>query len=503
MQIQDWAVLDISMNIGDSTIRDFRRGRISESAIGGSLIPENSVSECQNVLFDTKIGSAVVRAGTTKLGGTVVANRTPLGLTTFSTVDLNTNLVVGVYSGASNATVYYYNGSWNTSGVTTLSNTAKNRFASLGGRIFRANGVTAMASSTNGNTWGTTNCLGLTTAHIVGLVFRQKNRLLAAGDTVFPSRVWFSSVIAPGAATTLTWAEGNNTGDFIDINPDDGDYVTAFAETASQTLVFKSNAFYRLNVISKTVDTENIFDVGAVSQEAVTRCQGVVYFFTGKDIRRTAGGFPEQISRLGVQDFLDAIPQSSWTNVGAGADDWNVYFSIGTVTLNNKQDEQKTYKNVVLKFSTRDESWSVHSYGDQFRFFAKYTTSADGKTTIGAETSGNVQTINKGQTDNARPIFYFLETQDLEFGKIQDIKQATKNFVSITENAQNSRIKISADGNDFKDVPIEYKEKRVNIGRNINISGREHKVRWEGESIGNPPIFEGFVIPDVNSQGIT
>ena len=50
-------------------------------------------------------------------------------------------------------------------------------------------------------------------------------------------------------------------------------------------------------------------------------------------------------------------------------------------------------------------------------------------------------------------------------------------------------------------MPIEYKEKRVNIGRNINISGREHKVRWEGESNGNPPTLEGFVIPDINSQG--
>src|SRR3990167_10196942 len=103
------------MNIGNDTKRDFRRGRIAESSISGSLIPENSVSECQNVLFDTRIGAIVVRPGTAKLGATVVANRTPLGLTTFSTVDLATNLAVGVFSGASNATVYYYNGSWNTS----------------------------------------------------------------------------------------------------------------------------------------------------------------------------------------------------------------------------------------------------------------------------------------------------------------------------------------------------------------------------------------------------
>lgn len=480
-------------------IRDFRRGRIT--SVADSLIPENSVSDSLNVNFDTKIGAGVVRYGTTRLGAAVAANRTPLGLTTFSTVDLNTNLVVGVFSGASNATVYYYNGSWNTSGVTTLSNTAKNRFANLGGRIFRTNGVSAMQSSTNGNTWGTTNCIGTSTTHLVGLVFRQKNRLLAAGDTLFRSRVWFSSVISPAAATTLTWADGNLGGDFIDINPDDGDYVTAFAETADQFLVFKSNAFYRLNVISKTVDTENIFDVGAVSQEAVTRCQGVVYFFSGKDIRRTSGGFPEQISRLGVQDYIDAIPQSSWANVALGADDWNVYASIGNITLNTGKDNQVTYKNVVLKFSTRDEAWSVHSYGDQYRFFAKYTTSADGKTLIGSETSGNVQTLNKGFTDNGRPIFYFLETQDLEFGGLQDVKEISNNIVVFTDNGQNSRLKISTDNKTLKEIPMDL-TKRVSLGRNINERGNSFKFRWEGESTGDSPVFEGLFIPSPTNSGI-
>lgn len=482
------------------TLRDFRRGRIAKSAIADSLIPENSVSDSQNINFDVKLGAGVIRPGTVKLGATVAANRTPLGLTTYSTTDLNTNLVVGVFSGASTASVYYYNGSWNTSTVTNLSNTAKNRFASLGGRIFRVNGVTAMASSTNGNTWGTTNCLGTSTAHIVGLVFRQKNRLLASGDTVFPSRVWFSGIINPGAATTLTWAEGNNTGDYIDINPDDGDYNTGFAETASQTLVFKSNAFYRLNVISKTVDTENIFDVGAVSQEAITRCQGVVYFFTGKDIRRTSGGFPEQISRLGVQDYLDAIPQSSWTNVAAGADDWNVYFAIGDVTLNTGKDNQETRKNVVLKFSTRDESWSIHSYGNQFRFFSKYTTTADGKTLIGSETSGNIQTLNKGQTDNGKPIFFYLETQDLEFGALENVKTISDRFVAFTDNGQNSRIKMSSDDKDLKDVPINLTDP-VAVGRSVNNKGNYFKVRWEGESSGEAPEFGGFTIPLANDEG--
>lgn len=487
--------------LSPQTIRDFSRGRISKSAANNQIIPENSVSDSLNVNFDTVLGSGQVRLGTTKLGSTVAASQTPLGLTTYTTSNLTTNLVVGVFSGASNATVYYYNGSWNTSGVTNLDNTSKNRFASLGGRIFRVNGVTAMQSSSNGNVWNTTNSLGVTTSHIVGLVFRQKNRLIAAGDTVFPSRVWFSSVINPGATTTLTWAEGSIGGDFIDINPDDGDYITAFAETSTLTLVFKSNAIYRLNVISKTVDTENIFNVGAVSQEAVVRCQGAVYFFSGKDIRRTAGDLPQQISRLGVQDYIDAMSQSAWSNVAAGTDGWNVYFSIGNITLNTGKNEQETIKNVVLKFSTRDESWSVHSYQDQFRFFQQYTTSANGQTLIGSETTGDVQTLNLGQTDNGKPIFYKLDTQDLEFGLRQNVKEISDKVVAFTDNGENSRLQVSADDNTLKDVPVKL-IKRVNVGRDVNVRGNYFKFRWMGESTGNSPVFEGLHLPDISDSGI-
>lgn len=489
------------MKLPPYTLRDFSRGRIIPSAVADALRPENSVSDSMNVNFDTIIGSAVVRPGTTLFGATVASGRTPLGLTNYATANLVTNLVVGVFAGASTASIYYYDTSWKTSTVTNLSNTAKNRFASLGGRIFRVNGVTAMASSTNGNTWGTTNCLGVTTTHIVGLVFRQKNRLLAGQDTVFPDRVWFSSIIDPGASPTLTWNEGNTGGDFIDINPDDDGGLTAFAETSSVALVFKPNSMYRLDVVSKTVDTENIFNVGAVSQEAVTRCQGVVYFFSGKDIRRTDGGFPQQISRLGVQDFVDAIPQSSWANVGAGADDWSVRFSIGNVTLNTGKDNQKTYSNVVLKFSVRDESWSVHSYKNQPRFYVKHTTTANGKTLLSADTSGNVQTVDLGTTDNTTPIFYSATTQDLELGARQNVKEISDTVTIFTQNGENSRIQLSTDDGTPQDVPGKLIE-RVNTLRNVNARGHFFNLTWSGESTGTAPIFEGFSINNINDSGL-
>lgn len=272
--------------------------------------------------------------------------------------------------------LYYYDNStglWNRSnpGLGAWSDTAKNRMATFGGSQFITNSTNGMRDSSNANNWGTTNSIP---TYKPSVVTRYIGRLLASGDPTFPDRVFFSSIIDPNASPFITWNVDPTTGDWIDINPDDGGYVTGFSETSTFLLVFKNTGMYRMDAVAKTVDPENIFNVGAVSQEAIVLCQGVTYYFSGVDIRRTNGGFPEQISRFGVQDFIDAIPFANWTSVCSGTDQINVYFFIGDVTLNQNTDDEKSFTNVVLKFSPRDETWSVHSYAQTYKFFAPFIT---------------------------------------------------------------------------------------------------------------------------------
>lgn len=485
---------------GPFTMRDFRLGVMRKSVISPALVPPNSVSHSLNVNYDTIIGSGAVRPGTTLLGATVATNKTPLGLNEFVVSNGGSNVLVGVFSGASNATIYYFDTAWRTSLTTNLSNTAKNRFAQLGNRIFRVNGVDAMSQSPDASTWtgGTTNnCMATRTP---SLISRTKARLITSGDPSYKSRVWFSSVINPVATPFITWNENATSGDFIDINPDDGSDVVGFSETSTLILVFKGKGIYRLDAVNKTVDPDNIFNIGAVSQESIVLCQGVTYFFSGQDIRRTQGDFPEQISRLGVQDWIDAIPQANWNNVTGGTDGVNVYFSIGNVTLNTNKNDQTTFTNVWLKFSTRDQSWSIHSYPIQYLNFAQFTTSA-GRTFVGAETAGDVQTINSGVTDNGTAIFYDLQTQPLEFGERQDTKLVTDKIVVFTRNGANGRIEIQADDGDFKTIPINLVES-VAVGRDLNFEFNYAILRWTGESIGTPPVLDGFHIPSVQNQGI-
>lgn len=488
--------------MAEFVLRDISRGVYRPSAVNTFLVPKNSTSMSLNVNYDTIIGSGVVRPGTTLLGTAVAANKTPLGLGEFLASGGSTNLLISVFSGASTATIYYYDTSWHTSGVTNLNNTAKNRFAVLGNRIFRANGVDAMSASSDGSSWDTTDCIA-TDSVVPSLLLVTKNRMLASGYSGFRSRVYFSSIIDPNSSPFITWDTNPDTGDWIDFNPDDGGYVTAFANTSAVSLVFKNNGMYRFNVISKTVDSDNIFNIGAISQECVVNCQGIIYFFSGIDIRQTNGDYPQQISRLGVQDFIDAIPQTNWSSVSAGTDGLNVYFAIGDVTLNTNQNSQVTYTNVELKFSPRDQTWSIHSYAQRHSFFTQFTTSANGRKMVESDTSGSVQTVNLGTTDNTIPIFYELITQEIEQVSRATNKVVSDKLVVYTNYGLDSKIQVQGhtpNAQDFKEVKISLNN-RVNVGT-CNTSGEFIKFRWYGESSGQGPVFEGIEIPKVQDQGI-
>ena len=450
----------------------------------------------------------------------------PLGFSPFVTNGQAVDGMAAVFysNTESQPIVYFYTAAtdWDIADFRAAMGQNKFRFAQLGSRLFLVNGNT-MASSANGFNWayGASGSVTGNIQYIADLdpylLVATKNRLLASGiqtalsSGVVPrSRIYFSSIINLAATQFITWNTDETTGDWIDVNPDDGaGDITGFSLTSTFVLVFKDRAMYRLNAVTKTVDTENIFNIGAVSQEAITVCQGVTYFFTGTDIRRTVGDYPEQISRLGVQDFINEIPQSSWTNVNLGHDDWNVYVSIGNVTLNNIGADERTYTNVVLKFSTRDESWSVHSYGQLQRRYIQFTNN-DGKLFLELDTRGQAQTVNEinSMADDGTPINYELELQHMEFGNLSHTKQISDKVVIYNQFGLASSLQVKADDGDYQDVDMSL-EDYVSVGKNIDIQGNRITFKWFGsieqsssDDIIRRPVFEGIHLPTVTDLGI-
>jgi hypothetical protein len=486
-------------------LRDFSRGRIISDAVAESLVPVNSVDQSTNFNFDTKIGSAVVRPGSLIIGTSPTAY-TALGLSEFVRKQSTAvNKLVAAFAGATNGAIYPYNGTVWGSAALTLTGNPKVRFSTLNGSIFMADGVDVMHDSADAVTWGTTNSMATLTP---SLIFRSKQHMLAAGEPTRPDRVYFSSLVNPASSPFITWytsdtAPTTGTAGWIDINPDDNSTITGFAETSNTTLVFKTNGMYRLDVINQNVDSQNIWNIGAVSQEAIVNCQGIVYFFSGYNICQTAGDIPQEISRLGVSDYLSAIPQANWSKVAAGTDGLNVYFSIGNITLNTNEDNQKTYTNVVLKFSPRDQAWSVSTYPEQPLFFCQYTPTNTVRRLIGACSSGNTNTYNVNFDDNGKPIYYEIILQDIEFENRSHVNKISNKIAVYGQGLNDASLQVQSndDGRNYKDIPIDL-SKRVNIGNVIDLEGYFFAFRIFGNSTGTSPIFEGIQIEDITDMGM-
>ena len=329
------------------------------------------------------------------------------------------------------------------------------------------------------------------------LIFKTKGTLLVAGDPTSPDTVYFSSVIDPSQSPPLIWNTDPVNGNWIRINPDDGGNVTAFAEVSTNVIIFKNTGMYRIDSVAKTTDPDLIFPIGCYSQENVCVCQDKVYYFGGNGLYSTDGTYPQLISRVGLNDFIAAIPPAYWPNVALGADDFNVYASIGNITLN-----YVTYNNVVLKYSVLDQSCSVHYYGNQFRAFTQYTNIANGRNMIGADINGNVQTLNLGTTDNGVAIPYSLTTQEEDFGLRALLKKITQEIVIFSENGLASSLQVKCDDDDWVDIQVELTDKVV-IAEQVDLQGYYFKFKWSGASMGNPPILSGFFIDKVKYLGVT
>jgi len=112
-----------------------------------------------------------------------------------------------------------------------------------------------------------------------------------------------------------------------------------------------------------------------------------------------------------------------------------------------------------------------------------------------------VQLINVGSSDDTEPIFFELETQDLDFGNKFHKKKIGGKFVAFSDLAGNSRIQVKTDNEDYKGLLIGLKD-RVNVAKSISMEGNKFNFKWMGNTTNVSPTFEGFQVEKVTDYGV-
>ncbi len=120
---------------------------------------------------------------------------------------------------------------------------------------------------------------------------------------------------------------------------------------------------------------------------------------------------------------------------------------------------------------------------------------------VASDLSGDIQQLNAGKDDDSVPIYYELETQELEFGNRIMNKRISDKLVVFSENADDSKIEMIADENDPKPINIEL-GKRVNNTTLPAVDAHFLTMRWSGNSVKKSPILEGFYFNKVEDKGV-
>ena len=273
--------------------------------------------------------------------------------------------VVDNAAGTQGVIYYRTSGGWATSKTNDTVGLIT-RFATFINYLFRVNGTDVIATSIAPvtGTWGTTNAPATITPKIIN-VYEDRVYLGNGNAANQRSRLWFSSL--PSSAA-ITW---DTTNDFVDINPDDGDELTAYKNHGDVQLIFKHRALYRWRF--KNVEPDRVIGVGAPSQEAVQGHYelGITFFVNRHGAWAYTSGYPKNIGRS-IQPFFDAITDANILNVKTGIDADHFYVHPGAdVTVDGR-----TYRNPVFVYTISLDAWTIDTLYDVPRYFGSYLSSS-------------------------------------------------------------------------------------------------------------------------------
>lgn len=471
-------------------------GVIREAEVDSSLIPDQAATDAVNFHFDRK-GASTVRPGLTTLGATVLVSRPAVGM--FNTQN---KTAIVAFSNGSSATIYSFGnsstaGSW----VVSLDGgtaSVKLRFVDFANYTIVPNFIYNTLSSmrfwdggtrnwkNTGNPINPQNMWG----YNINLMEVFKSRVYAAGDPAYPSRLFFSSVIS--SAGNITWTPST---DYVDINPNDGENETALKRYSSELLFMKPNYIYRFRTTG--VDPDPLIKVGTRSQESVIEGKLGLYFHNDAGFFRYTGGYPIEISRP-ISDIVAAIPFSQFDDIVAWNDQDHIFWSIGTVTVQETK-EAITYKNCVIRYTESSQVWTVYSYSSDIRRAMTYN-SGTAISRVVATDMGVVATQDSGTTDLGEPIKYRLRTKWYDWGSTLTSKTIQQLGV-IMEKSQGAELMYRTDEN-LEWKTIGTMTKFVNSFEKQTIKYNRIKFQIAGTCKNDGPVFLAIDIVDGLNEGI-
>jgi hypothetical protein len=422
---------------GTTRWRDVSAGNIQK--VSSDITIPNGIPFSMNLLFDKVLGEAVSREGTTIVGAQLSSGNVCQGL--FQHLD-STAASNKLFAGF-NGNIYDVVGG--DAEVTSLSTTARMHFATFLNTTLMLNGVTSR-SYTGGNWSASGGNLDVGNVPSGGkFPVEFKDRMYCA----VTDRVYYTTTPATPAAGTVSWT-ASGSGSIQAEQEDGGGTIQALNKVPGYLMIYKQRSLKRWNFDSTF--PEDLVNIGTQSHESVVRARGRNYFFYGPNgFYETKGDYPKLISRP-IQRIVDGMASSYYASVSGWSDNENVYWSVGTVTMNYDRGFTESYTNVVVRYHLDSQTWAPLRYAHAFRALNQYISGTD-TLIVGGDSDGQVLQLNVGNNDyNGNAISYLLQSPEFDFKNREKRKTISEKIYVHSDGTRGAELQARLDYGEWKSI---------------------------------------------------
>src|SRR3990167_1937556 len=415
--------------------RDVSGGNVQK--VSSDITIQNSVPFSLNLLFDKILGEAVTRQGTGLIGSPSGASGDCIGL--FQHLDTTAaNDVLFAGFGTS-----IFNVGTGLSSVGSLTSGAKQRYATFLNSTLMLNGTEARAYTTAAgwvSSGGVLNVDGVPAGAKFPIEF--KDRMYCA----VTDRVYYTNAPTGGS---LSWS-ATGSGSLQVEQEDGGGLIQALNKVPGYLMIYKQRSLKRWNFSSTF--PEDLVNIGTQSNESVLRARGRNFFFYGPNgFFETSGDYPKLISRP-IQRVVDGIAASSYDGINGWSDNDNLYWSVGTVTMDFDRGYTETYTNVVVRYTIDTQQWAVLRYAHDFKRIHQYLSGND-LLIVGGDAAAQVLQLNTGTSDyNGNAITYILQSPEFDFKSRERLKTVAEKIYVHSDQTRGAQLQARLDYGEWKSV---------------------------------------------------
>lgn len=230
-----------------------------------------------------------------------------------------------------------------------------------------------------------------------------KDRLMIAGDTSFPHRIWYSHIRnAEGWSRKVDW---------IDIRPEDGGLINGLGIQNDELIISKDNQkLYGWRIFDDGDPTNSRFriiedDKGAINKDTMQTLEDVLYYLDRNLVGSVPAGTKGGLSFI-VQEVINGI--TSFETVSVGISDGRVYFFLGDITIDIGDTVSLT--DAVLVLDTVNAAYYLRDRMNA-RVFSKFIETDGNERLFFGDDNGRVFKVDEGTKAGSDPIHMRIRTK--------------------------------------------------------------------------------------------